>query len=117
MPQTSKLAARRIRLLFTEDGEDYEVSYVPFRQDLIDKMADEDAPTKEQVRGIFNGIKGCVVEWNMLDDDGAMTPITDAGLLTIPADILGLIWTRITEDMSVGKRSGKGSPAPLRRVV
>lgn len=120
MPSASQLASRRISLTFTEDGEEYQIVYKPFGQDLLDRLvglSDDEADPKERARGIFMGLKAVMVEWNMLDDQGQMTPITDDGLLTVPLDILNLIWSKINEDMSVGKRSGKGSPAPLRRVV
>lgn len=122
MPIAPQLAARKITLEFTEDGEDYIIQYRPFGQELLDQLTalgDDDADPKERARGIFTGLKQVMTDWNMWEDPEMTrkTPITDEGLMTVHLDILNMIWGKINEDMSVGKRSGKGSRAPLRRVV
>lgn len=122
MPIAPQLAARKIHLSFTHDGDEYEIDYRPFGQELLDQiigLADEDADPKERARGIFMALKAVMTDWNMWEDAEMTrkTPITDAGLLTVNLGVLNMIWAQINEDMSVGKTSGKGSRAPLRRVV
>lgn len=122
MPIAPQLAARKIHLSFSHDGEEYEITYRPFGQELLDQivaLSDDDADPKERARGIFTGLKQVMTDWNMWEDAEMTrkTPITDAGLLTVHLDILNMLWAKINEDMSVGKTSGKGSRAPLRRVV
>lgn len=121
MPVVQQLAARRIHLTFREDSEEYEITYKPFGQDLLDELVglgDEEADPKLQARGVFTGLKRVLVDWNMYADSEQTikTPISDEGLLTVPLDVLNLIWAKVNEDMSVGKKRGKGSLAPLRRV-
>ncbi len=121
MPVVQQLAARRIHLTFREDNEEYEITYKPFGQDLLDELVglgDEEADPKQQARGVFTGLKRVLVDWNMYADSEqtTKTPISDEGLLTVPLDVLNLIWAKVNEDMSVGKKRGKGSLAPLRRV-
>lgn len=122
MPIAPQLAAQKVRLEFTEDGEDYEITYRPFGQEFLDQLValtDDDADPKEQARGVMTALKTVMTDWNMWEDVEMTrkTPITDTGLMTVHMGILNMIWGKIQEDMSVGKRSGKGSRAPLRRVV
>jgi hypothetical protein len=104
---TVKSERKPLTIPFEEMGDELHIVYVPGA--LTPEVEDQVMEALEQPgQGAFltGFITKLIESWDLLDDDEQPIPLTPGGLRSIPINFLGVLLTKIREDMNPGEDKG-----------
>lgn len=105
----AKLQGNLANCSFEYDGETVHLKYRPnvytpaFLLNLM-RLQDTTMST-ETLSAIVDLVKQVVADWDVLDEAGAVWPLTEANLQSLPLEFLAAMLRAVTDDVNVGKQT------------
>ena len=114
-PKAGQIAARTRTAEFEIEGDDWQVSYRPFSQNLLKEVTQGD--DDQQLDGLVGLLDRVIVGWNLTDDDDTPLPFDSEWLRGVGLDYVRMILEGLMEDMQGKKASPTASSGRLALVA
>lgn len=114
-PKAGQIKARTRTAEFEIEGDDWEISYRPFSQNLLKEVTQGD--DNEQLDGLVGLLERVIVDWNLTDDDDKPMPFDADWLRGVGLDYVRMILEGLMEDMQTKKAPSTPSSARLALVA
>lgn len=105
----AKLQGNLANCSFDYEGETVHIKYRPnvytpaFLLNLI--RLQDTTMSAETLTAMVDLVKQVVAEWDVLDEDGAVWPLTEVNLQSLPLEFLAAMLRTVTDDVNLGKQT------------